>query len=177
MIVLAPHARYPAAASLQLKSADPQRGWSRIHSRTRRTQAQSPRFATMPAACVSPTGVRSRVQRRFRASCGARLVHRRPKRANFHEPTLLLSEVRMNVPIDHVVVMVMENRSLDHLLGNFTNIIPGLQGLQGNETNPGDPQRPAVRAIPATVPDAYTRGPDPGHEPDNVAWQLFGIGA
>jgi phospholipase C len=83
----------------------------------------------------------------------------------------------MSATIDHVVVMVMENRSFDHLLGYFTNIIPGLQGLQGSETNPGDPQRPAARVSPAIVPDAYTRGPDPGHEPDNVARQLFGIGA
>ncbi|MGE5101748.1 MAG: alkaline phosphatase family protein [Deltaproteobacteria bacterium] len=35
----------------------------------------------------------------------------------------------MSTAIDHVVVMVMENRSFDHLLGYFTNIIPGLQCL------------------------------------------------
>src|SRR5437763_1239722 len=83
----------------------------------------------------------------------------------------------MAAGIDHVVVMAMENRSFDHLLGYFTNIIVGLQGLQGNETNPGDPQQPPVQVKAATVPTAYTRAPDPGHEPDNVARQLFGMDA
>lgn len=82
----------------------------------------------------------------------------------------------MSHGIDHVVVMAMENRSFDHLLGFFTNIIPGLRGLQGNETNPGD-QGSLISVKAADVPTAYTRAPDPGHEPDNVARQLFGMGA
>ena len=44
--------------------------------------------------------------------------------------------------IDHVVVLMLENRSFDSLLGKLYNASPGFDGLTGSESNldaNGDP--------------------------------------
>ena len=38
--------------------------------------------------------------------------------------------------IHRVVVLMLENRSFDHMLGFMKPQIPGLNGLDGTETNP-----------------------------------------
>ena len=47
--------------------------------------------------------------------------------------------------IDHVVVLMLENRSFDHLLG----FRPGVSGLTGSESNLLDPSRPKSATNPA----------------------------
>lgn len=37
--------------------------------------------------------------------------------------------------IEHVVVLVMENRPFDHFFGFAQDELPGIDGLVGNETN------------------------------------------
>jgi phospholipase C len=69
----------------------------------------------------------------------------------------------MASPIEHVVVLMLENRSFDHLFG----FRPGVEGLKGDEFNLLDPSRPESatnRAFPATggAPYAIDAGEAPG---------------
>lgn len=75
----------------------------------------------------------------------------------------------MATPFKHLVVLMMENRSFDHILG----FLPGVNGLQGNETNPVSAEGPLVQVSgnARTVHDLF---PDPGHEFVNVNVQIFG---
>lgn len=72
-------------------------------------------------------------------------------------------------PIRHLVVLMLENRSFDHMLG----FLPGINGLKGDETNPLQDEGPLVRVSrdARTVHDLI---PDPGHEWINVNIQIFG---
>jgi len=75
------------------------------------------------------------------------------------------------VPIDHVVVLCLENRSFDHMLGFLPHPNPEFEGLRrgGPYENPGYQGGPAV---PAT-PDAKRVLPvGPDHSHDAVMHQL-----
>ena len=78
--------------------------------------------------------------------------------------------------IKHVFVLMLENRSLDHMLG-FSGItgkdaVDGtntkINGLTGNETNSG---------LPVTHPAGWSMPADPCHEFPCVVEQLCGAGA
>lgn len=71
-------------------------------------------------------------------------------------------------PIKHLVVLMLENRSFDHMLG----FLPGVNGLDPNWTNPLSPEGPLVQVSQdaRTVHDLI---PDPGHEWINVNVQIF----
>jgi phospholipase C len=69
----------------------------------------------------------------------------------------------------HLVVLMMENRSFDHVLG----FLPGVNGLTGNETNPLGPNGPLVR-VSRNARTVHDLIPDPGHEFVNVNVQIFG---
>ncbi len=86
----------------------------------------------------------------------------------------------MTAPIRHVVVLMLENRSFDSLLGMLKPGDPGFDGLRGTESNPvsaePDAPRVAVWSRPGTAPATLSiPDPDPGElfEPD-VNTQLFG---
>lgn len=75
-------------------------------------------------------------------------------------------------PIEHVVVLVLENRSFDHMLG-FLPGVNGLKGTEGNQVDPAVPGSPVVRVSK----DASYVGDldvDPSHEVTQVNEQLFG---
>jgi phospholipase C len=84
--------------------------------------------------------------------------------------------------INHIVVLMLENRSFDHMLGF---LYPGkatpdgqaFEGLTGDETNPDASGTPiSVFPITSATPNAYFMpGADPGegYEPTNS--QLFGV--
>ncbi|WP_225095151.1 alkaline phosphatase family protein [Streptomyces sp. CoH27] len=82
--------------------------------------------------------------------------------------------------IDHIVVLMEENRSFDHMLGFLysgrqTPSGKPFEGLTGQESVPGDSGRVTVFPIDRTTPDAYFMpGADPreGYAPTNS--QLFG---
>ena len=89
--------------------------------------------------------------------------------------------------MDHMVVVVFENRSFDNLLGRLYSPEdkPGFEGVLDRDlTNPvpawakpvppGDDREPGVvRYGPA--PDGNTPNPDPGEEYQHTNTQLFGI--
>jgi phospholipase C len=72
----------------------------------------------------------------------------------------------------HVVVLMMENRSFDHLLGSLHAQNQAIDGLVGNEENPDS------TGVPVTVaPDAAYQSqldPDPDHHFPAVDLQIFG---
>ena len=71
----------------------------------------------------------------------------------------------------HIVVLMMENRSFDHMLGALKAENPAINGLTGNETNPDTTNEPAK-----VQPLAQFQGqfdPDPNHHFPAVNKQLF----
>jgi phospholipase C len=85
--------------------------------------------------------------------------------------------------VDHVVVLMLENRSFDHMLGflytSAGNVSPSGQpyeGLTGTESNP-DPSGNPVTVFPITTstPNAYFMpGADPGEGYQATNNQLYG---
>jgi phospholipase C len=71
--------------------------------------------------------------------------------------------------IEHFVVLMLENRSFDHMLG-FSGI-PGIDGLTGAETNPDTTGAPVQVSNNAQYIGDYE--PDPGHELPDVNIQIF----
>lgn len=76
-------------------------------------------------------------------------------------------------PIKTVVVLVMENRSFDHILGWLRATRPDIDGLTGKESNPistSDPKSPHV----FVSDDAAYVASDPGHSFQDIREQIFG---
>src|SRR5690349_21596913 len=49
--------------------------------------------------------------------------------------------------LKHIVVVMLENRSFDHMLGGLRAVDPRIEGLTGNETNPDTSGKP-VKVLP-----------------------------
>ncbi|ESW18114.1 hypothetical protein PHAVU_006G014100 [Phaseolus vulgaris] len=86
---------------------------------------------------------------------------------------LLLSHHATPSPIKTVVVLVMENRSFDHMLGWMKRLNPAINGVTGSESN----------ALSVTDPNskrfffkdqAHYVDPDPGHSFQAIREQIFG---
>jgi len=76
--------------------------------------------------------------------------------------------------LKHIVVLMMENRSFDHMLGSLKAVNPKIDGLTGTETNPDT--TPAQNPVPVQ-PLAEFQGqldPDPDHHFPAVDIQIFG---
>ena len=81
--------------------------------------------------------------------------------------------------LKHIVVLMMENRSFDHMLGGLSLVLengkkkyPKINGLTGNESNP-DTKGTVVKV----QPNARFQGqldPDPDHHFPGVDLQIFG---
>jgi len=74
--------------------------------------------------------------------------------------------------LKHIVVLMMENRSFDHMLGGLMKTNPKINGLTGNESNPD-----TTGAIVKVQPNAQFQSqldPDPDHHFPGVDLQLFG---
>lgn len=73
--------------------------------------------------------------------------------------------------LEHIVVLMMENRSFDHMLGGLKKFDHSIDGLDGTETNldvNGDPVKVAAKAEYQSQFD-----PDPDHHFPAVDLQLF----
>jgi phospholipase C len=73
--------------------------------------------------------------------------------------------------LKHIVVVMMENRSFDHMLGSLKALDPRINGLKGDESNPDTTNEPA----PVKPLAAYQSqlDPDPDHHFPAVNKQLF----
>ncbi|KAL5724849.1 phospholipase C [Ranunculus cassubicifolius] len=84
------------------------------------------------------------------------------------------STAQKQQPIKTIVVLVMENRSFDHLLGWMKKSInPNLNGVTGKECNPVSTTSPNSPTI-CFSDDAQYVDSDPGHEFQDVLQQVFG---
>jgi phospholipase C len=72
--------------------------------------------------------------------------------------------------IEHVIVLMFENRSFDHMLG----YLPHAGALTGDESNPLDPLDPNSEHVRVTNQAGYITPIDPAHDFVSVAGQLFG---
>ncbi|WMV21194.1 hypothetical protein MTR67_014579 [Solanum verrucosum] len=80
-------------------------------------------------------------------------------------------------PIKTVVVLVLENRSFDHLLGWMKKSVnPRINGVTGKECNPLSTKAQDTETICFTD-DAQYVDPDPGHSFEDVEQQVFGSGS
>src|ERR1700730_17212926 len=81
--------------------------------------------------------------------------------------------------LKHIVVLMMENRSFDHMLGGLSLVVengakkfPKINGLTGNESNPD-----SVGNLIKVQPKAKFQSqldPDPDHHFPGVDLQIFG---
>ncbi len=76
--------------------------------------------------------------------------------------------------LKHVVVLMMENRSFDHLLGSLKAVDPRIDGLTGNESNP-DTNGTLVK-VSAQAQYQSQLDPDPNHDFAPVNQQIFNGG-
>ncbi len=74
--------------------------------------------------------------------------------------------------LKHVVVLMMENRSFDHLLGFAQSPTWPIDGLQGTETNHDSANGTAQVSSDAQYSGDFT--PDPGHSLFDTLTQLYG---
>ena len=85
--------------------------------------------------------------------------------------------------LDHVVVLMFENRSFDNLLGRLyePGEVASFEGVTGKDLSNPIPewvadQGPGGAVVPYGVaPDMNTPSPDPGEEHQHVNTQLYGI--
>jgi phospholipase C len=87
-----------------------------------------------------------------------------------------VAEIGALAKIQHIVVLMMENRSFDHMLGYLRNDgMPEVDGLTGAESNTD------AAGVPHTVyaypPEPFSDTFDPCHAPECVAKQLDGENA
>jgi phospholipase C len=79
----------------------------------------------------------------------------------------------MPSPIKHLVLLMMENRSFDHMLGYMKSADYAINGLNGDETNPAATSgSPAIQVSP-TARSNHDLIPDPNHEFQDINWQIF----
>ena len=75
--------------------------------------------------------------------------------------------------IQHFVVLMLENRSFDHLVGFLRAQDPRIAGLTGTEANPTEPTVPNSPAVTVSRATAFAMPFDPGHEFPDVQYQLY----
>jgi phospholipase C len=77
--------------------------------------------------------------------------------------------------LKHLVVLMMENRSFDHMLGGLKAIDPRIDGLTGTESNP-DTNGTLVKVQPKAQYQGQLT-PDPDHDYAQVDLQIFNGGS
>lgn len=73
-------------------------------------------------------------------------------------------------PIEHLVVLMMENRSYDHMLG----YLPNGHGLTGEEYNLVDPADPTSEKVYVSNRAGYVTATNPLHDVVNIERQEYG---
>ena len=76
--------------------------------------------------------------------------------------------------LKHIVVLMMENRSFDHMLGSLKSVNPRIDGLTGTETNPDATLAQNKVAVQPLAEFQSQLQPDPDHSFPSVDLQIFG---
>src|SRR4051812_19830810 len=74
--------------------------------------------------------------------------------------------------IQTLVVLMLENRSFDQMLGYLKAADPSIDGLTGTEWNPSNPLTPTDQ-IAVSSDAGVILDPDPGHSIEDTNVQLF----
>jgi len=74
--------------------------------------------------------------------------------------------------LKHIVVLMMENRSFDHMLGGLMKKYPKVNGLTGNESNPDT--KGAIAKVQPNAEFQSQLDPDPDHHFPGVDLQIYG---
>eukprot|EP01087_Luapelamoeba_hula_P022092 TRINITY_DN7847_c0_g2_i2.p1 TRINITY_DN7847_c0_g2~~TRINITY_DN7847_c0_g2_i2.p1 ORF type:complete len:483 (-),score=44.04 TRINITY_DN7847_c0_g2_i2:202-1650(-) len=82
-----------------------------------------------------------------------------------------------NPKIEHVVCLMLENRSFDHMCGYLKSRNSNIDGLTGNESNPFDPSNPKGPSAKVTATSGYVTRVDPDHSVPGTTAQIFGSGS
>ena len=83
-----------------------------------------------------------------------------------------VGSAQIRTPIKHVVVLMLENRSFDHMLG-FVKSIP-VNGLNGTESNPIDTTDPSKGSVTVDHNSPYIGPCDPSHGTPATTQKIFG---
>lgn len=82
----------------------------------------------------------------------------------------------MPTNIEHLVVLMLENRSFDHMLGFLKDQDARINGLKGDEWNyPAEELLPNV-SVSRDAADVHDLDPDPNHEFEHVTDQISSTG-
>ncbi len=73
-------------------------------------------------------------------------------------------------PIEHIVVLMLENRSYDHMLG----YLPNSHGLTGEEYNLVNPADPDSEKVYVSNRSGYITATNPSHDIVNIERQVYG---
>jgi phospholipase C len=74
--------------------------------------------------------------------------------------------------LEHIVVLMMENRSFDHMLGSLTVVDPRIAGI--TDADPGNPDTQGSAVKPQALADFQGQlDPDPDHHFPAVDLQIF----
>jgi phospholipase C len=76
--------------------------------------------------------------------------------------------------INRFIVLMLENRSFDHLFGYLKAVNSNVMGLTGSEFNQKDPNSPTDPAIKVGRASSFVMTFDPAHEFYDVKIQLYG---
>ena len=76
--------------------------------------------------------------------------------------------------VQHIVVLMLENRSFDHLCGFLKRRRPALDGLTGAEAIPRDPQAGGGDRVQVSDDAPPVTDVDPGHALGDVSQQMYG---
>ncbi len=79
------------------------------------------------------------------------------------------------VIVQHVVVLMLENRSFDHMLGYLKSQIPSLNGLDGTEWNPEDASNPVIKVQVSDDAGYLDLVADPSHWTPDVLDQIYSV--
>jgi phospholipase C len=78
----------------------------------------------------------------------------------------------MPSPFKNLVVLMMENRSFDHMLGYLKTAQYQIDGLDGDETNLAADHETPIRVSP-NARNTNDLTPDPSHEFQDITWQIY----
>ena len=82
----------------------------------------------------------------------------------------------MPTPITRLVVLMLENRSFDHMLGFLKQTNSAINGLTGNEWNFPAAELPNNVVVSDDAGDVEDLNPDPNHEFAHVTNQISSTG-
>jgi len=85
----------------------------------------------------------------------------------------ILNSHAIENPIKTIVILVMENRSFDHMLGWMKKLNPNINGVTGSESSQLSVSDPNSKRIFFKNEAKYV-DPDPGHSFQAIREQIFG---